>query len=328
MKSKGEKRVLSGMRPTGPLHLGHLFGVLGRWVELQKDYRCFYMVADWHAFLSEYEQPSPLKDYTRQCVADWLSLGIDPSRSVIFLQSAIKEHLLLHFIFSAITPLPWLERCPTFKEQIKEIKNKDLLTYGFLGYPVLQAADILVYRAHAVPVGEDQLPHLELTREIARRFNHFYGRVLPLPQAILTKAPRVLGLDNRKMSKSYLNFIALADSPETIRKKTARMITDPARVYRRDPGHPEVCNVFSYYKLLGEDSIGEIERGCRSAARGCSECKRALGELLVEFLAPVREKRGYWLKDGRVEEVLDSGAVAARREASSTMEAVYKSLGW
>ncbi len=316
------------MRPTGPLHLGHLFGVLGRWAELQDDYRCFYMIADWHGLLSEYEDPGRMREYTRQVVAEWLSLGIDPGRSVIFRQSEVKEHLDLYFILSAITPLPWLERCPTYKEQMNEIKGRDLLTYGFLGYPALQAADILVYRADAVPVGDDQLPHLELTREIARRFNHFYGKVLPLPRALMTKSPRILGLDNRKMSKSYGNFIALADSPETIAKKVAGMITDPARVYRRDPGHPEVCNVYSYYRLLESAGLAAVAEECRSARRGCSECKKQLAAELADFLAPVRESRRHWLEGRRIEEVLEAGAVAARREAGATMEAVFSALGW
>ena len=322
------RKILSGMRPTGKLHLGHLLGALQNWVDLQEEYDCFYMVADWHALLSEYARPEPVKGYIRECVADWLSLGLSPEKSTIFLQSSVKEHAELHLIFSMFTPLPWLERCPTYKEQLREIKGRDLLTYGFLGYPVLQAADILAYRAEFVPVGKDQLPHLELTREIARRFNNLYNTVFPEPQALLTSAPILLGLDNRKMSKSYENFIALSDSPGQIKKKVLSMITDPRRVRLRDPGHPEVCNVFSYHKLFNPEKIGEVEDWCRNAGLGCTDCKERLSAALIRLLAPVREKRERWLKGTRIEEVLKNGARRARRVAGHTLDLVHRSWGW
>jgi len=314
------------MRPTGALHLGHLVGALGRWVELQEEYDCFYMVADWHALLSEYARTDSLKRHVREMVADWLSVGLDPEKSTIFLQSELKEHADLYLLLSAITPLPWLERCPTYKDQLREIKGRDLLTYGFLGYPVLQAADILVYRAGAVPVGQDQLPHLELTREIARRFNHLYGDVFPEPRALLSHSPKLLGLDNRKMSKSYGNFIALSDSPEVIEKKVRGMITDPRRIHLHDPGHPEVCAVFSYYRVFQPDLLPEVESQCRGAELGCTACKSRLGRILAEILAPIREKREGWLKGDRIERVLRAGAKRARTAASGTMERVYRAI--
>lgn len=329
-KGKDNKKpvILSGMRPTGPLHLGHLVGALKNWAELQVSYRCFYMVADWHALMSEYEDPGLIQTYTRECVADWLSVGLDPEKSTIFLQSQVSQHARLHLILSTLTPLPWLERCPTYKEQLREIKGRDLLTYGFLGYPVLQAADILVYRADAVPVGRDQLPHLELTREIARRFNNLYRPVFPEPEALLTKSAKLLGLDNRKMSKSYSNFIALSDSPEEIEGKTAGMITDRKRIKLTDPGHPEECNVFAYHRIFNSSAISEVEDWCRNARRGCTECKKCLAEALIEYLAPIRKKRQYWLKGDRIEEVMEEGNKRARSEAAKTMELVNGAMGW
>ncbi len=318
--------ILSGMRPTGPLHIGHLLGALDNWVSLQDRYRCFYMVADWHAFFSEYENPEKIGEYTRQCVADWLGVGLDPERSVIFVQSAVPEHAELHLLLSAITPLPWLERCPTYKEQLREITGRDLLTYGFLGYPVLQAADIMLYRATAVPVGHDQLPHLELTREIVRRFNGLYRTVFPEPQPLLTESSRIMGLDNRKMSKSYGNFIALADSPEEIEKKVRGMITDTKRIRLSDPGHPEKCNVFAYQRLFNSGRLEEIEDWCRTAKVGCTECKKCLAEAVSEYLAPLREKRAYWMKGDRIEEVLVAGASRARTAAAETMALVREAI--
>ncbi len=323
-----KKRILSGMRPTGRLHIGHLVGALSNWVALQDEYSCFYMVADWHALLSEYADTKPVKGYIRECVADWLSVGLDPDKSVIFLQSRVKEHAELHLIFSTITPLPWVERCPTYKEQLQEVKGRDLLTYGFLGYPVLQAADILAYRASAVPVGRDQLPHLELTREIARRFNHLFSKVFPEPQPLLTVSPKLLGLDNRKMSKSYGNFIALSDPPEVIGKKVKSMITDTKRVRRSDPGHPEDCNVFAYYGIFGEGLVPEVDDWCRTAALGCTECKERLTEILVEYLAPIRKERKDWLKGDRIEEVIRDGNERARTAAAETLDRVHRAIGW
>ncbi|MBU1148137.1 MAG: tryptophan--tRNA ligase, partial [Candidatus Omnitrophica bacterium] len=221
-----KRRILSGMRPTGPLHLGHLFGALENWVSLQKEYECFFMVADWHALMSEYEDPEKLPQYTLECVADWIASGLDPKKSTIFIQSHVKEHLDLYMVFSNFVPLGWLERCPTYKEQLRELSTRHLHTYGFLGYPVLQAADILLYKAGAVPVGKDQLPHLELTNDIAAKFNKLYGKTFDEIKPLLTKIPKLLGVDGRKMSKSYGNFIALGDSEDTIKKKCSQMFTD------------------------------------------------------------------------------------------------------
>jgi len=314
------------MRPTGPLHLGHLLGALGNWVSLQDSYRCFYMVADWHAFFSEYEEPGMIAEYARQCVADWLAVGLDPERSTIFVQSAVPGHAELHLLLSALTPLPWLERCPTYKEQLREITGRDLLTYGFLGYPVLQAADIMIYRATAVPVGHDQVPHLELTREIVRRFNNLFNPVFPEPRPLLTEASRILGLDNRKMSKSYGNFIALADSGEDIAGKVRGMITDTRRIRLSDPGHPEECNVFSYHRLFNPERVEEVEDWCRNARVGCTDCKKCLAGAVSDYLAPLRDKRAYWLKGGRIEDVLQAGAVRAREAAAETMALVREAI--
>lgn len=324
-----KKRVLSGMRPTGKLHLGHLAGALKNWVELQKKYECFYMVADYHAFMSEYEDPSEIKENIIDCVVDWIACGIDPNKSVIFIQSHVPEHLELDMILSTITPLSWLERCPTYKEQLREVKGRDLATYAFLGYPVLQAADILIYKANAVPVGEDQLPHLELTREIVRRFEYLYkAKVFPEPDAILTESPRLLGTDNRKMSKSYGNTITLSDSPDVIRKKAISMVTDPARIRKNDPGHPEVCNVHSYYKVFFPDFSETVAQECRNAKIGCVENKRRLAEYIIEILKPIQERRKKLLKDKkRIEAILTRGAKKAEAIAQQTLGEVKKAIG-
>ena len=300
-----KKRILSGMRPTGRLHLGHLVGALSNWVRLQDEYECYYMVADWHALMSEYEKPKGMRENSYEMVRDFIAAGIDPDKSVIFVQSHVPEHLELAMIFSDITPLAWVERCPTYKEQLREIKERELTTYGFLGYPVLQAADIALYKANAVPVGIDQLPHLELTREIVRRFNTLYKKNLfPEPEPILTRASKLLGLDNRKMSKSYNNFIALSDTPEVIIKKVGAMITDPERIKLSDKGHPHKCTVFSYYKVFAsENDVKEVEQYCKNAHKGCTECKKSMADLLVEYLRPMREKRN-WLKENFKERVL------------------------
>jgi tryptophanyl-tRNA synthetase len=324
-----KKRVLSGMRPTGPLHLGHLVGALSNWVALQKDYDCFFMIADWHALMSEYENPDKTLGYILECALDWLSCGIDHKKSTIFVQSHIKEHLELAMVLADITPLAWLERCPTYKEQLREQKTRDLATYGFLGYPVLQAADILLYRADAVPVGEDQLAHLELTREIARRFLHFYKKpVFPQPHALLTKTPRLLGTDNRKMSKTFNNFIALSDTPDVIRKKVSGMITDPKRIKRTDPGHPDICNVFSYYKVLRPDMASSLCKECAAAHIGCTDDKKRLAEIIIEFLEPIRKQRKIYSEDmAQVKKILDEGDKKAHDAASDTMAQVKKLVG-
>lgn len=322
-----KKRILSGMRPTGRLHLGHLVGALSNWAKLQDQYNCFFMVADWHALMSEYEDAESMNEYAIDNVADWIACGIDPKKSVIFVQSDVKEHLELDMILSCITPLGWLERCPTYKEQLKEIKNKDLSTYAFLGYPVLQAADILVYKADAVPVGQDQLPHLELTREIARRFNHLYGNVFPEPEAILTKVPKLLGTDGRKMSKSYDNTINLSDSSSTIKEKTQKMFTDPKRIRLTDPGHPDICNVFSYYEVFNPQKKNEVQDWCINAKLGCTECKQKLADALIETLAPIQKKRADILKNKSViKKILSDGAKKAGELASETLDSARKAV--
>ncbi len=317
-----KKRILSGMRPTGKLHLGHLVGALNNWVKLQETYQCFYMIADWHALMSEYEDPKGLRENSFEVVRDYVASGLDPEKAVIFVQSHVPEHLELAMIFSDLTPLAWVERCPTYKEQLRELKERELTTYGFLGYPVLQAADIAIYKSHNVPVGIDQVPHLELTREIIRRFNSLYKKDLfPEPEPILTKTPKLLGLDNRKMSKSYMNFIALADTPETIEKKVAQMITDPERIKLSDKGHPDICNVFSYFSTFSPGSQKEVKDCCINAKKGCTECKKNLAKILTDHLEPIREKRKA-LTDSMIEEILREGAKKARAFASETMAEV------
>ncbi|MBN2453571.1 MAG: tryptophan--tRNA ligase [Candidatus Omnitrophica bacterium] len=318
-----KKRVLSGMRPTGRLHLGHLLGALNNWVKLQEQYDCFYMVADWHALMSEYEDTKLLRENSIEMTRDFIAAGLDPEKSVIFIQSHVPEHLELAMVFSDITPLGWVERCPTYKEQLREVKGRDLTTYGFLGYPVLQAADIALYKASAVPVGIDQLPHLELTREIIRRFNTLYGgRLFPEPDPLLTRVPKLLGLDNRKMSKSYGNFIALSDTPEEIAKKVAGMITDPKRIKLSDRGHPDICNVFSYYSIFSDQAaLDKIRQSCEGAKTGCTECKKALAVALAEYLEPMRKKAAA-LSDDDIRDILRSGDKSARAAALETMAAV------
>ena len=317
-------RILSGMRPSGKLHLGHYFGALVNWVKLQDQAKCFYLVADWHSLTTEYTDTSLVQENIMDMVIDWLALGIDPQKSTIFRQSMVKEHAELHLILSMITPLSWLERNPTYKEQQQELKNKDLSTYGFLGYPVLQAADIILYKANKVPVGFDQLPHLELTREIARRFNFLYSEIFPVPEALLTKVPKIVGLDGRKMSKSYGNSIFLSDDPKIIKKKVSQMITDPARVKRNDPGHPEVCSVFSYHKIyLSTEHLHKVENDCRMAQIGCVECKKKLAQEISEALTPFREKRKYYVEHiDDVHDIISYGGERAQCEAAKIMEDV------
>jgi len=323
-------RILSGIRPTGPLHLGHLVGVLESWASLQDEYECFYMIADWHALMSEYHDSANIKEHTLVVAAECISCGIDPGSSVLFVQSAVPEHCQLHLILSTMTPVGWLERCPTYKEQLKELTNKDIHTYGFLGYPVLQAADILVYRADTVPVGEDQLAHLEITREIARRFNAVCGvDILPEPQAKVTRTARLLGTDRRKMSKSYDNFIALADAPDVIRKKVMSMITDPQRIKLTDAGRPEYCNVCRYWEVFVAERAGEVAETCRRARWGCTQCKRELADALIEFLSPIRERRAELLAaPDKLKEILLRGNGTARGEAARTMESVRNAIGF
>lgn len=318
------------MRPTGKLHLGHLLGALGNWIELQNkgDYDCFYFVADWHALTSDYGNTEQIRDNSVNMVIDWLSCGLDPSKSTFFVQSSIKEHAELFLLFSMITPLPWLERNPTYKEMKTELADRDLSTFGFLGYPVLQAADILMYKAFGVPVGLDQLPHVELTREIARRFNFLYAEIFPIPEPLLAEVPKLLGLDGRKMSKSYDNGIYLSDRGDVMRKKIETMFTDPQRMRRKDPGRPEICNVFTYHGIYNDpEAVAEIERDCPRAAIGCVDCKKRLIGLLENRMKPIHERQDYYREHmGEVRDIIDVGNARAREIAAETMEQVRKAV--
>ena len=319
-----KKRILSGMRPTGPLHLGNLHGALANWVEMQETYDCFFFIADWHALTSDYEGTGRIAEYVRKMIVDWLSAGLSPEKSTLFVQSHVKEHAELFLILSMITPVPWLERNPTYKDQITQLSNKDLSTFGFLGYPVLQAADIIMYKAYGVPVGVDQVPHVEITREIARRFNYFYGDIFPEPESILTDTSKILGLDRRKMSKSYNNAIFLSDSPDEITAKVAKMLTDIQRARKSDPGNPDVCNVFEFPKLYSDgQTIERINRECRNAEIGCVDCKQIMAQNLTKALEPLREKREYYeAHPGLVDDIIADGCEKARRVAKQTMAEV------
>jgi len=317
-----KKRIVSGMRPSGRLHLGHLHGALNNWKSLQNEYECFFFVADWHAMTTEYANTGNIKESIPDIIMDWISVGLDPELCTFFVQSAIQEHTELHLIFSMITPLSWLERNPTYKEQLRELTQRDLHTYGFLGYPVLQAADILIYKANGVPVGEDQAPHVELTREIARRFNFIYGKeVFPEPATMLAPTSRLLGLDRRKMSKSYNNAIFLTDTDEEIYSKTSQMITDPQRIKKSDPGDPKVCNVFTFHEIYSpDDVVARIDNECRTAAIGCVECKKIMSKYLIEAMAPVRQKRKELESDpARVKRIINLGNDNAKSIARETM---------
>ncbi|MEZ0360466.1 MAG: tryptophan--tRNA ligase [Hydrogenobacter sp.] len=390
-------RVLSGMRPTGKLHLGHYFGVIKNWVSLQDKHETLFFVADWHALTTAYKKTSELQENIKEVMLDWVALGLDPKKSILFIQSKVKEHAELFLLFSMITPKSWLEWNPTYKDMkynllkisdmeiqfrggmrdlVKEFVSKlpykvedfealeelildevsesfvkavfdgylesemlkelnvskrdfyDTDTYGFLGYPVLQAVDILIYKANAVPVGEDQLPHIELTREIARRFNYLYGDTFPEPEALLTETPKLVGIDGRKMSKSYNNAIYFADSKNEVEQKVMRFFTDPQKLRKGDPGRPEICPVFMYHKLFTQDEkVLEIERDCRSGKLGCVECKRIMFEGLEKVLEPIREKRENLRKDMKhLEDIFDEGSEKARNIASKTLEEVREKM--
>jgi len=329
---KTRKRVLSGMRPTGKLHLGNYVGALQNWVGMQDQYECFFCVVDWHALTTDYADTSRVKENSLEVAFDWLAAGLDPERSVLFLQSHVPAHAELHLLLSMITPLGWLERVPTYKEQRENIKDKDLGTYGFLGYPLLQAADILIYRADLVPVGEDQVAHVELTREIARRFNGFYGAttpVFPEPQSLLTPAAKLPGTDGRKMSKSYGNTIMLADPEPVVRQKLKTMVTDPARVRRSDPGNPDVCPVGDLHKIFSsKETMAKVNEGCRSAGIGCIECKSWAADALVQLLNPMQERRRKFEENPRLAwDILEAGSERARKAAGETMDQVRASMG-
>jgi len=312
------------MRPTGKLHLGNLAGALQNWIKLQDEYDSYHFVADWHMLTTDYADTADLRANTWEMVADWLAAGLDPEKATFFIQSLLPEHAELHLLFSMVTPLGWLERVPTYKEQLDNIKDRDLHTYGFLGYPVLQAADILMYKAQYVPVGEDQVAHVELTREIARRFNGFYDHVFPEPQALLTPTPKLPGTDGRKMSKSYGNAIFLGDTPDVVSSKLATMITDPARRRRMDPGNPDVCPVFDLHKVFSSpETIGRVNRECRTAEIGCLDCKKLLAQHLNESLAPIQARRKPYEQNPQlVWDILEAGTAKARQVAQATMAEV------
>ena len=361
-----KKRVLSGMRSTGKLHLGNYVGALENWVRMQEQYDCFFCVADWHALTTDYADTSRLKENSIDVLLDWLAAGLDPAKCVMFIQSHVPAHAELHLLLSMITPLGWLERVPTYKEQKENIKGKDLDTYGFLGYPVLQSADILIYKADFVPVGEDQVAHVELTREIARRFNAFYAfaqpvvtettgltpqqrellissgteitpdtdyifprTVFPEPRSLLTPAPRLPGTDGRKMSKSYDNAVMLTDPEAVVRQKLKTMVTDPARVRRTDPGNPDVCPVGDLHKIFSNpETMAKVNEGCRSAGIGCIECKSWVADALVKILNPMQERRKKYEDNPRLAwDILEAGSARARDVAGATMDEVRKAMG-
>jgi len=320
------------MRSTGKLHLGNYVGALQNWVRMQDEYECFFMVADWHALTTDYADTSRIQENSLEVTLDWLAAGLDPEKSVIFIQSHVPAHAELHLLFSMITPLGWLERVPTYKEQRENIKDKDLGTYGFLGYPVLQSADILVYKADCVPVGEDQVAHVELTREIARRFNGFYGsakQVFPEPRALLTPAAKLPGTDGRKMSKSYGNTVMLTDPEAVVRQKLKTMVTDPARVRRSDPGNPDVCPVGDLHKIFSsKETMARVNEGCRSAGIGCIECKGWAADALVTLLNPMQERRKKFEENPRLAwDILEAGTQRARQAAGETMDDVRAAMG-
>ncbi|RJP21988.1 MAG: tryptophan--tRNA ligase [Candidatus Abyssobacteria bacterium SURF_5] len=322
-------RILSGMRPSGKLHIGHLLGALSNWKKLQDEgHETHYMVADWHALTTEYENTQDVQSNILEMVYDWLAAGLDPNKSVIFVQSHVREHAELYLLFSMITPLGWLERVPTYKEALEEYEGRDIATHGFLGYPLLQAADILVYRAHAVPVGQDQVPHLEFARELVRRFHHLYSEVFPEPQALLTETPYVRGIDGRKMSKRYGNAILLSDSEEETTEKVMKMLTDPARKRKSDPGNPDICPVFDLQKIFGtEEWVKRVDRECRTAQIGCVEDKQALARFVNDSLRPFRTSRQRIAAEPeRVKAILAEGAEKARKAARATMAEVRKAM--
>lgn len=324
------KKVLSGMRPTGKLHIGHL-SVIENWVKLQEEYETNFFIADYHALTTQFDDTSLLQENIRNMMIDWLAIGLSPEKSTLFIQSKVPEHAELYLLFSMITPLSWLERVPTYKgqvEQFRENQGKDIATHGFLGYPVLQGADILLYLADFVPVGEDQLPHVEITREIARRFNHvFKTNLFPEPKGLLAKIPLLLGTDGRKMSKSYNNFINIMSTEDELNKKVRSMVTDPARIRKDDPGHPDICTVFKYQKIYNKELIHSIESDCKAGKIGCMECKKLLMEKLNSILSPIRERRIDIENNKKyVDDVIEEGNERAREKAKETMTKVKEAM--
>jgi tryptophanyl-tRNA synthetase len=356
----GRRRVLSGMRPTGKLHLGNYLGALYNWVKLQDEYDCYFFIADYHALTTDYADTSLLKQNIVEVALDFLAAGLDPNKCTIFRQSHVPAHFELNDLLAMITPLSWLERVPSYKDQQEQLREKDLATFGFLGYPLLQSADILVYQPSFVPVGQDQAAHVEITREIARRFNLFYGpkssavahkvadagsdrdrmhalegeartlvAILPEPQVLLTPSPKLPGTDGRKMSKSYGNTILLSDPEPEVRSKLKTMVTDPARVRRSDPGNPDVCPVFDLHKVFStQETQAEAAEGCRTAGIGCIQCKGWLADAVVKELAPIQERRRYFeANQDEVALILKDGAVRANKRANKTMQQVREAVG-
>lgn len=325
-----KKIVLSGMRPTGKLHIGHL-SVIDNWIKLQEEFDTNFFVADYHALTTQFDDTSMLQENIRNMIIDWLAIGLDPEKSTLFIQSQIKEHAELYLLFSMITPLSWLERCPTYKGQIdqfREQQGKDITTHGFLGYPLLQGADILLYLADYVPVGEDQLPHLEITREVARRFNHIYKTDLfPEPKGLLAKVPLLLGTDGRKMSKSYNNYINIMSETDEITSKVRSMITDPKRIRKDDPGNPEICTVYSYQKIYNQDDVSEIEQSCKAGTIGCMDCKKKLITSLDKLLGPIREKR-HSIESNKqyIDDVIEFGRDKAKVKAQINIEKIKEAM--
>jgi tryptophanyl-tRNA synthetase len=324
-----KERVLSGMQSSGKLHLGNLVGALSNWVKLQDTHDCYYFVADWHSLTTGYADPGVIKESTKDLLINFLAAGLDPDKCTIFIQSRVLEHAELHLLLSMITPLGWLERVPTYKEKQQELKDKDLSNYGFLGYPLLQTADIIIYRAKYVPVGIDQVPHLEISREIARRFNYLYKEIFPEPEALLTEFPKVVGIDGRKMSKSYDNAIYLSDSPKDVEQKIRTMVTDPARVKKTDIGDPELSPVYQLHKIFSsKDEQEEVAKGCTTAGIGCIDCKKILIRNIFEVMEPIWAKRNQLLNNPDVlQDIVRKGTEKARTVAGETMRLVREAMG-
>lgn len=325
--SKG--RIFSAMQPSGKFHLGNYMGALENWVKLQNDYECIFSIADLHALTSSFEDTSKLPENIHNMMLDWLSAGLDPEKNIIFVQSHVKEHAELHLLLSMMTPLSWLERVPTYKDKLQNLgeQGKDINTYGFLGYPELMTADIILYKAGWVPVGEDQNPHLELAREITRRFNNIYKSIFPEPQGLMSRASVLPGIDGRKMSKSYGNTIPFASSPDELRERVRMIVTDPQRIKKTDKGNPDVCVAFKFHKLFNKDEVPQIECDCKAGCIGCVACKKNLAEKMVTAMADMHVRRQEYVnKPELIKEILDNGAKKAQKIASETMAEVKEAM--